>query len=388
MLHRIVSQGKIFVIAFAMVFESSVLLAEDVHSPSERPGEVLPHMQLAYQALMKVLGYTSRSNEHVKLSDLTDTEDQLRQLSEQAKIIHQLMVREEKGKEFRAADLEKSTQLAYSRFKSGHQDQVKFHISEAVNDCFECHTSRGSAADSRFTSSFAKDLQALDLDPLTKARFLSLSRQFDASAEAYERILLAKDFDLDGYINFDPLMDYLILTLRVKSDAPRALKTLGQLENRDLPTVIKREISSWAKALRAYNSRALKGNPAQKAEALIRTGRSTMEFPRDRTAVVEFILASKYLRDYLNQERVPPMDKAKAYYDLGACETVVGTSFASDEANVYFAEAIRLAPKTDLAKKAYARYEENIYLSFSGSSGVKIPDDEKDNMIKLKSIAF
>lgn len=379
------NKGWFLLFTVCMLMFHPQVRAEKTEVPQTNSA-LLPHMQIAYQSLIKVLSFTARGDDPMRSADFQRAADQLKTLSDESKIIHDLVRKDEKGKEYLASELETNTRLAYIRFKAGHADQARFYISDVVNTCFGCHTSRSSPIDSRFTTAFIKDLNQIGLDPLAKARFLSLSRQFEASEDAYEKMFLQEDLDLDEFIHFDPLVEYLILTLRVKDEPERALKTLKALKNRDLPAVVKREISAWMLALK--NTENLRGTSAQKAEALMRLGRGSMEFPRDRTGVVEFILASKYLRDSLNSAGLDPKTKAQTYYDLGGCELVLDTSFASDEANVYFGEAIRLAPKSDLARKAYARYEENVYAGYSGSSGVHIPDDERQTLASLKKLAF
>ncbi len=54
----------------------------------------------------------------------------------------------------------------------------------------------------------------------------------------------------------------------------------------------------------------------------------------------------------------------------------------------YFEQAIRLAPRSDVARKAFAQYEDLIRFGYSGSGGTKVPEDEKQRMNVLKKITY
>ncbi len=388
---RLFGQGPsqlILSMGVILSLSSPLLFGSEENKAHVRDAQLLPHMQIAYQALIKILSATAKDQDSGSPKDFAKTEASLKVLSEEAKAIHALVQKNDKGHEFLSQELQKSSELAYIRYKNGFRDQSKFHLSEVVNTCFSCHTSRNSVVDSSFTSAFSKDLEQDEFDPLARARFLSLSRQFESSAAAYESLLLGRNIGIDELMNFDPMVEYLILSLRVKNDSGRALKTFQKMQKQPYPEVVKRDLNTWIEGLQSIPSFDPKASSLDNAKALIAQAKASMEFPRDRSGMVQYVLASKYLHDYLINENLSKDQKAQAYYELGGCELILATQFSSDEANTYFAEVIRLSPKSDLARKAYARYEENVLYSFSGSSGLHLPDDEKAKMIDLKKLSF
>lgn len=375
-------------LTLVILMGSSIASALDQPKVERRELELRPHMQLAYGALVKVLAATAKESEVNNYKGMVETESALKVMADEAKIIHSITMKGDKEHEFLSQELQKSTELAYNRYKGGFREQAKFHISDVVSTCFGCHTSRNSAFDSQFTSTFTKDVQLDNFEPLAKARFLSLSRQFELSASEYESLFLSKGLSTDELINLDPMVEYLILTVRVKNDVNRALKAFTALGKRNFPETVKRDIASWVLGLKSIQAQTPEKDKLTQSKNMIKMARGSMEYPRDRSGMVQFVLASKYLHEYVNEEGLSKERKAETYYELGGCENVLATQFSADEANIYFAEAIRLAPKTDLARKAFARYEENVLYGYSGSSGVHLPEDEKLRLENLKKQAL
>jgi hypothetical protein len=64
----------------------------------------------------------------------------------------------------------------------------------------------------------------------------------------------------------------------------------------------------------------------------------------------------------------------------------IGRDFWVSQAHQYLESAIRLAPKQAFAKHAYALLEEDIVLSYSGSSGINVPEDVVEHLTQLRQL--
>lgn len=347
-----------------------------------------PPMHSLYVSLVGILDFTLLDSDKVRSQDLKSTEQHLKNMAEQAKAIYLLAAKSDKGREFLAKELVDNSELAYQKFKTGHQSQAKYFLSEVVSTCFGCHTSRSSTRDSDFTASLARDVDLSRFDPLAKARFLALSRQFESAEIEYEKVLLADVPNLDELINMDPMVEYLTLTLRVRTDFKRTMATLSKMASRNYPEVVKRDILSWIDALLSIEKQKVEGDQLASALLLIRQAKSKMEFPKDRSGIIHYIIASRMLEDYLKSKSLDNSSKAIAYYELGGCELFLNTNLSSESANAYFEESVKLVPKSDLAKKAFVRFEENMIYGYSGSSGLNLPLEEKKKIEKLKALAY
>lgn len=361
--------------------------AFDVPKDHDRYAEFKPQMQAVYASLIQVMKVLLKDAEVTDGKERAALEAQFRNLAERSQVIRDIAAKSDRGHQVLASELAKSTQMAHAQFKAGNMTQTRFFLSDVVNTCFTCHTSR-SSDDSKFVINFQKDLNWSQFEPLSKARFLALSRQFEAAAREYEQLFSSQTLSADSLINLDPFVEYLIVSIRVRDDAASVLKTLQGLKMDGYPELVKKDLSAWISELKAQEGqKKARGSALDQAKSHMARARASMEYPRDRAGLIQYILASKILHELVNAKDSPPANKAEAYYLLGITELSIGSSLFADESIAYFEEAIRLQPRSALAKKAFAQLEENLLFAYTGSSGVNLPEDEKKRLDELRKLA-
>ncbi len=350
--------------------------------------DLRPHMRAVYQSLMNIFPFAVSREAFVDKKNEKLIEDNLKLIAEHAKLIDAVVAKDEKGHAFLSQQLLRNASLASLRYKSGHPEQAQFYVEEMYDTCLSCHTSRGSSSDSAFTMDFPKDVKPEALGTLGKARFLALSRQFEKAMDEYERLFASGELSLEDLLHYDPFVDYMLLALRVKDDRPRLIKTFSTLKLENYPVMIRHDLSAWVEALKKIKPKPAKLSELDYAKQLIHSAQSVAEYPRDRSGLVYYIYGSRALRDYLkNTELAKPL-KAEAYYQLGVCELGIGVPYLPTESGLYFEESIRLAPHSNFSKKAFALYEEGLLFGYSGSSGLHLPDDEKQKLEELRKLVF
>lgn len=347
-----------------------------------------PHMQAVYGALVQVMPVFLRSDSSFGLKDRANYEAQFKTLADQSKAIQVIVEGSDVGHKSLAAQLASSTDAAYAQFKSGNASQTRFFLSEALNSCFGCHSSRGTEKDSTFVTNFNKDLKLEGFEPLARARFLVLSRQFDGALKEYERLLVNSSLSLDDLINVEPFVEYMILGIRVKNSTDEVSATFAKLKDSKLPELLKNDIKNWSRSLQELKKEKISTNSLREAEKQIALAQKHMEYPQDRSGLVRMIVASRILHEVVLSKSTSASDKAKAYYELGLTENLIGSEFFSDEPLAYFEEAMKLAPKSAIARKAYAQYEDIVRFNYSGSSGTKLPAAETKKLEDLRLKAF
>jgi tetratricopeptide (TPR) repeat protein len=341
-----------------------------------------PHMRAVYSSLLTIFPLTLNTKSFTSKDNSKAIQENLNQIALHAKEINTLAAKDEKGHAYLSLQLERNARQAALKYKDGFHDQAHFFVEELYDTCLSCHTSRSSSADSAFTMDLSKNLDMEAMGTFGKAKFLALSRQFDRALDEYERILKGRELSLEELLHFDPLVDYLVLSVRVKGDPDRPLKTFNELLKRPLPGPVKHDLEAWQKSLKQVKNRPKKMNDLQFARTLIK------DVSRDRQSLVSYIFASKYLKDHLKKVNITAADKAETYYQLGICELSIGESLMSGESGMYLEESIRLAPKAPFAKRAYELYEESVTLGYTGSSGIHLPADEKARLDELKKLVF
>lgn len=348
--------------------------------------EFKPHMRAVYQSLMNVFPYAFNKNSFAHKDQAKLIGENLELLAVHAVHIERLAKTHETGHSHMSFQLARTAQQATLKFKAGAPEQAQFYLEEAFNTCLSCHTSRTSANDSEFTLEFGKDVNWELMGGFGKARFLAFSRQFEKSLDEYERIFTSQQMSLEELLQDDPFVEYLILALRVKDEKSRVIKTFSTLHSQSMPAMIKRDIGAWLEAVKKIQPRRKGQDELSYARQLIAEGRKAMEFPQDRRSLVHSILASKELLAYLNQSKIKEAQQAEAYYELGLCELVIGSVQMAGDSGFYFEEAIRLSPKAEFAKKAFALYEEGVLFGYSGSGGIKLPAEEKTKLDALRAL--
>ncbi len=348
--------------------------------------EFKPHMRAIYQSLMNIYPYTLSQKAFNQKEQAKLIEENLQILADHAGYIERLAHEDESGHSHLSHQLSRNAQQAVLKFKSGLGHQAQFYIQEVYDTCLTCHTSRTSQDDSEFTVDFGKDVNWDAMGGFGRARFLSLSRQFEKAMDEYEKIFLSQQMSLEELLQYDPFVDYMILGLRVKEEKGRVAKTFESLMAKPLPAMVKSDLDAWVKSLKKVPAKSAKQSELAYAKELIKASQSLSEYPQDRKGLVYSILASKELLGYLKQKKIPEAKRAETYYELGLSEMRIGSPQIAGESGYYFEEAIRLAPKAAFSKKAFALYEEGLLFGYSGSGGVNLPASEKQRLEDLRTL--
>ena len=234
---------------------------------------------------------------------------------------------------------------------------------------------------------FFKDMAVNKLSPPEKARLQVALRQFDDALITWEEMFKTWPKPSELFA-MDTLPEYLKVTLRVKADPKRALSALEKLSERsDLPTFMTREVTTWKRSLTKLAPELGKnGNELTRAEKMIQNAKLSMEYPMDRTALVDFIIASGLLNRYMQAKNISAENTARAYYLLGLTESLIGRSTWLTQTDYYLEASVRAAPKSKIALKALDALEQQILMEYSGSGGTNIPEDVQTNLDELRNL--
>jgi hypothetical protein len=182
--------------------------------------------------------------------------------------------------------------------------------------------------------------------------------------------------------------DYLTVAIRVRENLPRARKTLAAFAERpDLPSYLATLVDQWITACDALADAIRSDAPLEEADRVLSEAEVIGRYGRDRAALVHQLVASSLLLRYVAAHPEPSPDTAHAYFLLGVTELRGGRSWWLAEAESYLEAAIRTAPGSDWAKRAYVLLEEQTLASYSGSGGVHVPPDVRQRLHDLREIA-
>jgi hypothetical protein len=277
---------------------------------------------------------------------------------------------------------------AAARFGSGRLVDARFVALQLTESCVGCHSRLPSDADAPFAAKLVDDAKLAGLSPAERARLSIATRQFDKSLELYEGVLTSPPSGADYAARTPDLVEYLIVAVRVKRDPERAAKLLEKLEKRkETPPDIRREIGPWLARLSA-EGKVVKETPTlARAKTLVESAKRARPYPYSKAGLIDDLLASSVLHRLLEDPLQTKGDRAETYYLLGLTDANVRSSPWLSEAGWYLASAIRTAPHTQTAVRAFEAYEDMTILEWTGSAGTEMPADVTRELDRLRALA-
>lgn len=269
-------------------------------------------------------------------------------------------------------------------FERGRFENAAFVVQSMVDDCTACHA-RGPAADSVITKGFLEESALKLLDPLERAGLSVATRQFDDAMKRYEKSFAEPDLVPSTLLG--PMIRYLTVAVRVVRDPSRAQDTVARFEaHPNLAKSVREDARHWRKVLGDLKPGDLVGTTIVRAEEATKAAENVGVYPGDARALIEFLIASAQLHDLVARPRMTPADRAQVYELLGRAEYGAAQSVWLSRADLYWETAIRLAPSSPAARRAYERLEKETHLGFTGSGGLRLPDDEEARLKELKEL--
>lgn len=301
-----------------------------------------------------------------------------------------------------ALNLERDLREVSENYRTGAFEEARFFLTGSLQSCVSCHVRLPSSRSFPFADQLVDQVEIQSLDPRERAWLYVTVRRFDSALSAWEGMITdpkvnPAELDASGV-----LVDYLNVVLRVRTDLPRARKTLATLAARkDVPVYLAERLASWRTALDALDPASFRpgaGHALEHGSALAIEAGQVAQGPFGRDGLVQDLAAASLLVRWLEEDRARresetrnPTSKeraetAQAYYWLGVVEARSLDGFWVNLSERHLESAIRADPKGPFAKKAYARLEETQFLGYGGASGNELPADVLTNLRDLRAL--
>ena len=280
-------------------------------------------------------------------------------------------------------------QQAVVELKRNNRAYARNILRAVPSYCIACHTRNSSGPQ------FAKlpFEPSVNLTQLERGSFFAASRQFDRAQDEFKKIvkngLLAKSQPFQWERS---VYQSLSIAIRVKKDPGQALEIVQTvLETPDAPVFLKQYAQQWKLSILEWQKESavpLKTEEGLYTEAkrLMAKAREVQKYPMDRMADVLYLRATAIVHDLL---QVAPQGNyvGEAFLLAGLCYEVLSPLRLEDLHNIYYEACIRKSPHTATAELCYQRYEESIYLGYTGSAGTDVPADMNTKLNELKVLA-
>ena len=288
---------------------------------------------------------------------------------------------------FIAKSMSRDIKDIYNWYDKGATSESRYLLQQVSENCVSCHMKLPDPGHAPKMDHFFKDVAVAKLSLPEKARLQVALRQFDEALATWEDMFKTWPRPNELFA-MDTLPEYLKVVIRVKGDTKRGFAALDGLSKRaDLPKFMAREVTAWKSSLQKLSGEMSKtGNELTRAEKIVKNARSAMEYPMDRTGMVDYIVASGLLNRYLQDKAIKAEKTSEAYYLLGITESLIGRSTWLTQTDYYLEASVRAAPKTRSAQKSFEALEQQILMEYSGSGGTNIPDDVLANLEELRGL--
>ena len=290
------------------------------------------------------------------------------------------------GRAYLGRSLASDARNALDRYREGRTESAAFLVQQATENCIACHAKLPSPGDSPVAETFVDATALAKLRPEERARLQIATRQFDDALATLEGLFA--DPGVHPSAMLGPLTDYLIVAVRVKNDFERPIPVLERFAQRpDLWVQLRGDVEQWIRDLRAL--RGLRDEPPQVARArqLVEEARSGSPLAPDERHLVRYVVASSLLHRWLAEPERSAAEQSEAWMLLGVCELQTSDTFWLSQAEFYLETAIRRAPGSPPAQRAYELLEAETIENYTGAAGVELPPSVRKRLGELHALA-
>lgn len=260
-------------------------------------------------------------------------------------------------------------------------------LSALTSLCISCHSQLStSGAKNAFGENLNKAKREDFESDYAFGNYLFLIRHFSESEKYF---VLALDRAIEqsrSHELYSSLRRIISLHTKIEFNYKKAddfVKKYGKVPQ--MPILAKETLISWDKSLGPWKN--FDSNSYGNIDAFIKKYLSPLEEIKEQTGSgdndITLLIASGVLSKYLNDH---PQSKSapQILYWMSVAEKRLSNTYFFTLSELYLKDCIKKYSSSSYAKKCYNLYEDNILAGYTGSSGLDIPVDEKEELKRLK----
>lgn len=278
-------------------------------------------------------------------------------------------------------------------FRMGNKSFARWQLNSTVPICMSCHTQSPSASRHWDLAELTKGT----LHEFDKAELLFMGRDFDSALKLYDSIINGYPENKVTIMNVEKAFERkVVIFSRVRRDFQAGIKSLQDnlKANKNLPEYLVKNVNAWVGLFRIQLREGFP-NPLTSNDAAIKKYVKTElknnlwddMIDASNPRLVKNLTVSGVLYEYLNTH---PKTKIKAdiLYWLAVMDKQLQDTLFYSLSDLYLKQCMSEFPKDPVAKKCFEQYKQNMIMSYSGSSGIHLPDDLKQELKDLSMKIF
>ena len=285
--------------------------------------------------------------------------------------------------------LAEDADLAADRFARGRIEEAAFQVQQLTQRCVGCHSRLPSAREFPLADRLLGRVEIRELAPEDRARLYVATRRFDGALGAWEAMFVDPAVPPVALEQGGQLVDYLTVAIRVAGALDRAERALRTLAARgDTPRYLRSRLTGWADALLELRAPAPPLSRLERGAALAARAQSLTDFPTAHDGLVLDLYASALLHQEVEQRAAASgaagdPDLSRAFWLLGVIEDRTVYSYWLPQTEAYMEAALRAAPRGPVARRAYERIEEILFLDYGALRLEDLPEEARTRLAGL-----
>ncbi len=287
--------------------------------------------------------------------------------------------------QFVSNQFEDEIKRAQEALNNGHRDYARHLLKNSTSYCIQCHTRNNTGphfSDGKLADAIAQ------MPNLDRGEFFAATRQFDKALGEFKQVLKTSK----NVIEWDRSARYaMAISIRFLGSPEQALEVAQLiLSSEQAPLFLKEDAVIWKRSIVEWQKESNQKKSVQglkQAERLIATARKVQKFETDHSADIYFLRASAALHDALSGG-LKGDEKSKALLLTGRCYDALRDLNLWSLHEQYYEACIRNTPHTKISKECYTKFEQSVFMGFSGSQGLMLPADIQAKLAELKALTI
>lgn len=351
---------------------------------SDRREETRAIMGQVFSAMRTLLPASVDSG---RFSDETNRESLMQAfdtLSQQTGALESHVLSQDLRFSYLARNVSSDASAARRAFVDRRYERSAFLLGQITENCVVCHSRLPSSGDSPLAEQFATPEALADVPLERRAALQIATRRFDAALATLEEIF---DSSEPAALMLGPLTDYLTVSIRVKQELKRPVRTLRRFRGRDdLWEGFRGDVEDWIDALGRIGPALREAPSLEGARELFDKGLREDIVPGSRSGLVYLVAASAILERFSIKAPEQRRELAEAYFLLGVIEARIGRNYWVSEAPFFLETAIRMAPDAPFARDAYALLERELLMEYEGADEEELPIEDRRRLAELEGL--
>jgi tetratricopeptide (TPR) repeat protein len=289
-----------------------------------------------------------------------------------------------------AAQLARHLEGVSRTFRTGDKNFARYMLQSSLTMCIACHTAGKVKWDFHLPEG-----EGLNAPPLERANYLFATRQFEKGKELFDK--LVEDYPDNKAERTDvqkALNALAVYYVRVKEDPKEGAAYFGTVAKESwLSENDQKEFKAWASYLKKWSEEP--PTKPEGAEALLAEARRVLDGD-DLGALgkgtgdeyVRRLRASALLHRALESPGPSSAAKGEALLLLGQVYHRLNHHLFFRFGEMYLRACVQEYQGQKVAQDCYRALERIVQEGYTGSSGTKIPADEKAELDRLKKLAY